>query len=68
MRILIALSWIAQVILAFLALGSLIYGDPTKTPILSQGTRDAIIYMFLFIVIAGVTYIYENNKKRVAES
>ncbi len=66
MRILIALSWIAQVILAFLALGSLIYGDPTKTPILSQGTRDAIIYMFLFLTIGGATHIYENNKIKSA--
>ena len=69
MKVVIVLSWIIQVILGVLILVNLAYGDPTPVSrVLSQGIHNAIIYMFLLLGTAAITYIYENNKKRVSES
>ena len=70
MKIIIALSWIIQVVLGFLALKNLIYGNQAPALLgLHQGVYDATLYMFLFITVAGITYIYEiNYEKRANKS
>ena len=74
MRIAIMLSWVIQVILGFMALGSLVCGNLTPALLgLHQRFYDGLLCMFLLFTVAGITQIYENHcdikesKKRASE-
>ena len=68
MKVIKIISHGIQIILGVLILVNLAYGDPTPvSKVLSQGSRNAIIYMFLLFGVAAITQIYELNKQKKIE-
>lgn len=68
MKVIKIISYGVQITLVLLILANLSYGDPTPvSKVLSQGSHNAIIYIFLLFGVAAITQIYELNKQKKIE-